>query len=148
MNPYTLAGQRDTTNANDGIFNERQADGTVAGEHMLLNLKPVAKTAGYSANFTVVLTEENLHAGRGGRRGGPPPGGGRFGGPPPDGFGGPPPGGGQGGLGGPPPDGQLLNQAVQGKITQQSSHKDTKPQSGQNVPTTQGTSLSSCLCVR
>jgi protocatechuate 3,4-dioxygenase beta subunit len=95
VDPYTLAGQRDTTNANDNIFNERQHDGTVAGDHMILDLKKLTGSAGYSANFTVVLTEQNLHAGRGGRPGGPPRGG--FGGPPP---GGPPP---DGGFGGPPP---------------------------------------------
>ena len=91
VEPYTLAGDRDTTNANDNIFNERQHDGSVAGEHMILDLKRVAGSGGYRANFTVVLTDQNLRAGRGDRRGGPPPGG--FGGPPPDGGpGGPPPG--------------------------------------------------------
>lgn len=99
--PYT--GRHDTTNANDNVYNERQYDGTSAGEHMLLDLKKLSGSAGYSANFTVVLTDQNLRAGRGGRQGGPggPPRGGRPGGPPPDGrFGGPPPGGGF-----PPPPG-------------------------------------------
>lgn len=103
VDPYTLAGQRDTTNANDNVFNERQSDGSVAGERMLVDLKKGTGATGYSTQFTVVLTEANLHAGRGGRRGGPPPGGG-FGGPPPGGRpGGPPPDGGFG----PPPDGNF-----------------------------------------
>jgi protocatechuate 3,4-dioxygenase beta subunit len=94
VDPYTLAGQRDTNNANDSIFNERQRDGSVAGEHLLLDLQKRSGATGYRAHFTVVLTDQNLHAGRGSRPGGPP-----FGGPPPDGgFGGPP-------LDGPPPDG-------------------------------------------
>jgi protocatechuate 3,4-dioxygenase beta subunit len=94
--PYT--GRHDTTNANDGIFNERQKDGSSAGEHMLLDLKKLPGSAGYSTNFTVVLTEQNLHADQGGRRSGPGgPGG-------PGGFG-PPPGGRRGGPGGPPPGG-------------------------------------------
>jgi protocatechuate 3,4-dioxygenase beta subunit len=91
VDPYTLAGRRDTTNANDGIFNERQPDGSAAGQHMLLDLKKLSGSAGYTADFTVVLTDQNLHAGNGGRRGGPGGPGGRFGGPPPgDRFGSPP----------------------------------------------------------
>jgi len=92
VDPYTLTGHGDTTNANDNVFNERQYDGSAAGEHMILDLKKLTETAGYSAGFNVVLTDQNLRAGRGGRPGGPPRGG--FGGPPPDdAFGGPPPGG-------------------------------------------------------
>ncbi len=90
VDPYTLAGQRDTSNANDNVFNERQYDGSRAGDHMLLDLKKLDGSAGYSANFTVALTDQNLRAGHGGRRGGP-------GGPPPGGPGGPPPNGGPGG---------------------------------------------------
>jgi len=93
VSPYTLAGQHDTSNANDNIFNERQKDGSKAGDHMLLDLKKLSGSAGYSANFTVVLTDQNLRA-DGERRGPGGPGGpGGFGPPPggPDGFG-PPPG--------------------------------------------------------
>jgi protocatechuate 3,4-dioxygenase beta subunit len=102
VDPYTLAGQRDTNNANDNVFNERQHDGSAAGEHMILDLKKLSGSAGYSAHFAVVLTDQNLRAGHGGRHGGPPPGG-RFGGPPP----GPPPDDGFGPPPGPPPDGRF-----------------------------------------
>ena len=84
VDPYTLAGERDTSNANDNVYNERQYDGSRAGDHMLLDLKKLDGSAGYSANFTVALTDQNLRAGRGGRPGGPPRG---------RGPGGPPPGG-------------------------------------------------------
>jgi protocatechuate 3,4-dioxygenase beta subunit len=93
VDPYTSAGRRDTTNATDNVFTERQKDGSLAGERMLVDLKKLSRSTGYTTNFIVVLTDQNLRAG--GDRRGP---GGRFGGPPPGGFGGPPPGG-------PPPDG-------------------------------------------
>lgn len=80
VDPYTLAGERDTTNANDNVFNERQYDGSVAGEHMLLDLTKVSDSRAYTASFTVLLSDQNLRSGRGGRQGGPPRGG--FGPPP------------------------------------------------------------------
>jgi protocatechuate 3,4-dioxygenase beta subunit len=99
IDPYTLAGRRDTNNANDGVYNERQYDGTIAGDKMLLDLKKLPGTGGYSAGFTVILTDQNLRPGRSGRHGGP----GGPGGPPPGGFGGRPPGPPPGGFGGGPP---------------------------------------------
>ena len=98
--PYLSAGERDTNHHNDNVFTERLSDGSIAGDHMLLDLKKLPGTEGYSAHFHVGLTKANLSSG--GRRAGGPPGGG-FGGPPPGGFGGPPPGGPGGGP--PPPPG-------------------------------------------
>lgn len=73
--PYL--GAMDTPNSRDGIFNERTADGSVAGEHLILKLTKT--TAGYEALFTIVLTDQNFNTnvrrGRGGP-GGPPRGGG------------------------------------------------------------------------
>lgn len=63
--PYMLRGARDARNATDGIFRERQADGSVAGDQLLLDLKKAAK--GYRAGFAVALTDDNLRTGR--RRG-------------------------------------------------------------------------------
>lgn len=94
--PYAQAGRHDTTNTTDNIYQERQKDGSAAGDHLLLDLKKLPSSAGYLADFTVVLSDQNLRAGgqrRGpGGPGGPPPFGGPGGSPPPDGFG-PPPGG-------------------------------------------------------
>ncbi len=73
--PYL--GAMDTSNSRDGIYNERTADGSVAGEHLILKLTKTA--AGYEALFTIVLTDQNFNTnvrrGRGGP-GGPPRGGG------------------------------------------------------------------------
>ncbi len=81
VDPYTLAGRRDTTNTTDNIFTERQRDGSMAGEHMLVDLKKLAASAGYTTTFIVVLTDQNLRAGGDRRRGPGGPGG--PGGPPP-----------------------------------------------------------------
>lgn len=83
--PYRRRGENQVRNGTDMVFTERQVDGTVAGEHLTIDLKP--EKDGYSAAFAVALTDDNL---RSGRRG--------FGGP------GGPPTGGPGGPGGPPPD--------------------------------------------
>lgn len=82
--PYKERGLPDTHNGTDNIYSTRQIDGTLAGSHMLLDLVPSKSHGGYSAKFTVVLTDKNFHAGHRGF-GGP---GGRPPGPPPDGFGG------------------------------------------------------------
>ncbi len=94
--PYLGAGERDTNNHNDNVYNERLSDGSIAGDHMRLDLKKLPGQAGHSAHFQVALSPQNLRSGNR-RQGGPREGG--FGGPPPGGFGGPPPGG----PGGPPP---------------------------------------------
>jgi|GEM_PF-142708 len=80
--PYDTRANRDTTNANDSVYNDRQVDGSVAGSHLLLDLKQ-SETSGYKSQFAIVLTDENTRPRS--RRGGGPGG---FGGPPP---GGPPP---------------------------------------------------------
>ncbi|MFL5618476.1 MAG: intradiol ring-cleavage dioxygenase [Gemmatimonadaceae bacterium] len=88
--PYTGKGQRDTTNASDGIFRE-------SGGQLMLAVAPSG--AGYKASFDIGLDLANTETGKaersdfsegmggppggpGGRRG-PPPGGRRPGGPPP-----------------------------------------------------------------
>lgn len=87
--PYSANGLPDTPNGRDGIYGTRQIDGSLAGSHMLLDLVPAKTGNGYSAKFTVVLTDKNFHAGQRGFGGGP----GGPGGPPPGG----PPRGGRGG---------------------------------------------------
>lgn len=78
--PYLPRGERDMRNASDGIFGERQAGGTVAGDHLTLDLVPAKDGKGHAASFAVALTDESLRSGR--RRGFGGPGG--PGGPPPD----------------------------------------------------------------
>jgi protocatechuate 3,4-dioxygenase beta subunit len=96
--PYNDHGKRDQRNEDDGIFGEREADGTTAGSHLLLDLKSDGGKL-LTTSFAIVLTDQSLHAPRSRRRGGPdgPPPDGGFG-PPPDGDFGPPPDG------GPPPN--------------------------------------------
>jgi protocatechuate 3,4-dioxygenase beta subunit len=84
--PYNDHGKRGQRNKDDGIFSEREADGTTAGSHLMLDLKNDGGKP-LSTGFAIVLTDQSLHSPR---RGGPD-------GPPPDGDFGPPPDG------GPPP---------------------------------------------
>jgi len=69
---YAANGAHDTRNTDDGIFTERQKDGSMAGDYMLLDL--TRSGAGYAAAFPIILTDANLN-GRSGRAGfrGPPP---------------------------------------------------------------------------
>ncbi len=61
--PYRARRAGDVRNFGDGIYRERQAGGTVAGDHLTLALEPA--NAGYSAAFAIALTEESLRgAGR------------------------------------------------------------------------------------
>lgn len=85
--PYK-AGTGRTLNARDGIFNERQVGGGVAGD--VLTLAPVAAPngKGHVAEFAIALTDDSLTSAR--KRGGPGgPGGPPPGGRPPGGPGGP-----------------------------------------------------------
>jgi protocatechuate 3,4-dioxygenase beta subunit len=68
--PYVLRGTREARNATDGIYSERQVDGTSAGEQLLLDLHKADK--GYRAEYSVVLTDDSLKAGRRRGFGGPP----------------------------------------------------------------------------
>lgn len=84
--PYRSPAEREVRNADDGIYGDRQVDGTVAGQRLLPTITPAADGKGYVAKFAIALTDASLRAGGGqhgpGGPGGPPPGG--FGGPPPD----------------------------------------------------------------
>lgn len=91
--PYRVRDAGQSRNASDNIFGERVSDGSRAGEHLTLHLKPLKAGAsgGYRSSLVVALTDDNLRHGDGrghgpGGPGGPPP----FG-PPPGGPGGPPP---------------------------------------------------------
>ncbi len=79
---YQRGEQRRFFNVDDDIFNERQADGTTAGSQLQLKLAKESKPLRYSADFSIVLTDGNMHGGgeRGPGRGGPlmPPGGDSF----------------------------------------------------------------------
>ena len=76
--PYASRVNRDTTNETDNVYSERQFDGSMAGSHMLLDLAKSPKGAGFTTQFSIVLTDGNLKAGRRhrGGPGGPPPWGG------------------------------------------------------------------------
>jgi protocatechuate 3,4-dioxygenase beta subunit len=53
--PYNTRGTPDTTNATDGIYNTKTADGTTAGSHLTLSLSPAASGNGYVGTFNVIL---------------------------------------------------------------------------------------------
>ena len=63
--PYAAKGQRDTTNARDGIYRE-------VGEQLLLAVAPSGQ--GYAATFDIGLDLSNARTGRADRSGGRPPG--------------------------------------------------------------------------
>lgn len=58
--PYKVRDARQSRNANDMIFRERQVDGTVAGDHLTLDLTPALAGKGYVGKFAVALTEDSL----------------------------------------------------------------------------------------
>ena len=96
--PYNSRGKRESTNADDGIYSEREADGTTAGSLLTLELKKTADGKALTNHISIVVNDALLHVQRGGR--GPGPGDRGFGnGRPP----GPPPDGPDGFDGGPPP---------------------------------------------
>jgi protocatechuate 3,4-dioxygenase beta subunit len=68
--PYKPRGGREGRNSSDMIFQERQVDGTVAGDHLMLEVAPTSGGKGYVAKFAVALTDANLRAEGRGRRGG------------------------------------------------------------------------------
>lgn len=75
--PYKPRDDQQARNDNDMVYGERQVDGSVAGDHLMLDLSPASGGKGYVGRFAVALTEENLRAGRKrgpGGPGGPPPG--------------------------------------------------------------------------
>jgi protocatechuate 3,4-dioxygenase beta subunit len=59
---YSSRGGHDTSNSNDGVFNDFQVDGKPAGSLMLLDL--AKNGAGYKAHFAILLDDSNLHGGR------------------------------------------------------------------------------------
>ena len=63
--PYSTQDVPAGLNMRDGIYAERQVDGTVAGSHLTLDLAKT--TTGHTTKFAVVLTDKNF--------GGPGPGG-------------------------------------------------------------------------
>ena len=67
--PYASRTSREITNENDGVFSERQFDGSLAGTHMLLDLVKTVNSRGYATQFSIVLTDANLKPGN--RRRGP-----------------------------------------------------------------------------
>ena len=71
--PYLSPDGREVRNADDGIYGERQVDGTVAGERLLPTLARATSGKGYVAKFSIALTDSSLRAGGHRRSGGPPP---------------------------------------------------------------------------
>ena len=69
--PYASRGGHETTNANDGVYNESQVDGKPAGSLMLLDLTKNGR--GYQAHFAILLDDTNLHKLDRVRLAGPPP---------------------------------------------------------------------------
>jgi protocatechuate 3,4-dioxygenase beta subunit len=60
--PYAGRGERPITNDSDGVFGVRQADGTLAGDHLMLELAERKGKPGYSTDFSIALTDENFRA--------------------------------------------------------------------------------------
>ena len=67
--PYRGFAGIDTADARDGIYSERLSDGSAAGSHLLLDLRPQGK--GHVAEFTILLTDASLAGQRQFGRGGP-----------------------------------------------------------------------------
>jgi hypothetical protein len=100
-----MHGDLAQANKRDGIYSEKLPDGTAAGSHLLLDLtKSEAKRGGFTTEFAIFVTDDEMRPGRrrvpGGPGGrgpgdGPPPGdfgpGDRPPGPPPGDFDRPPP---------------------------------------------------------
>lgn len=62
--PYSGQDVPAELNKQDGIYSERQVDGSVAGQHLTLDLS--AAKQGHKAKFTIVLTDKNFKADNGG----------------------------------------------------------------------------------
>lgn len=60
--PYTVRNEEGTRNDSDNIYQERQVDGTVAGDHLRLDPSPTAR--GYAAKFAVALSDRSFRARR------------------------------------------------------------------------------------
>ncbi|MEI7986218.1 MAG: twin-arginine translocation pathway signal protein [Armatimonadota bacterium] len=58
--PYSGQEVPKGLNMQDGIFSERQLDGTVAGEHLLLDLSP--SKLGRTSKFAIVLSDKTFKA--------------------------------------------------------------------------------------
>ena len=73
--PYASRVSRETTKERDGIFSERQVDGSMAGSHLLLDLEKHSSGRGFHSKFAILLTDGNFnaHHRRGFGPGGPPP---------------------------------------------------------------------------
>ncbi len=63
--PYAKRGRHDTRNEDDGIYADRLADGSMAGEQLLLNLAPADK--GFATAFPIIVADSNLRTARNGR---------------------------------------------------------------------------------
>lgn len=63
--PYARRGRHNTRNEADGVYARRQADGSMAGEQMLLDLTAADK--GFRTAFPIILTDGNLRTRRKGR---------------------------------------------------------------------------------
>jgi protocatechuate 3,4-dioxygenase beta subunit len=60
--PYTGHGTRRVYNDSDGLFSQRQVDGTLAGSHLMLALKKAPSGDGHTAAFSIALTDGNFKA--------------------------------------------------------------------------------------
>jgi protocatechuate 3,4-dioxygenase beta subunit len=56
--PYNTRGPRHVRNADDDIYMERESDGSIAGK--VLTLRPTKSGSGYTAEYSIVLTEGSL----------------------------------------------------------------------------------------
>ena len=69
---YEANGQPNMSNARDNIYNERLADGSLAGDQMLLDIVKTEDGAGYYTELPLLLTDESMRSGHGpGGPGGP-----------------------------------------------------------------------------
>ncbi len=72
--PYSARGERRVTNSTDGVYGNRQVDGTLAGTHLTLSPTKAQSGNGLAAKFEIALTAGNFNLNGAGFRGGPPTG--------------------------------------------------------------------------
>ena len=60
--PYRTSS-RDTHNLDDGIYCERQVDGTMAGQHLTLHPKSINSGKGHRADFSIALNDSSFRTG-------------------------------------------------------------------------------------
>jgi protocatechuate 3,4-dioxygenase beta subunit len=58
--PYKGRGEQETHNADDFIYSEKLSDGSVAGSHLLLDLRKHPDGKGHAASFPLILSDKSF----------------------------------------------------------------------------------------